>query len=95
MAEPIKLEWDQAKAVELVNSFRSKWTQKEEAGITGKPDAGTNKPNSPSVYQWLLSHGKSEMSRKKVLTTAASKRHRAKTKKNKILPTSRTRTTKV
>ena len=71
MAEPIKLEWDRTKAVELVNSFRNKWTQKEEAGITGKPDAGTNKPNSPSVYQWLLSHGRSEMSRKNVSSYGA------------------------
>jgi len=72
MAEPIKLEWDRAKAVELVNSFRTKWKQKEEAGITGRPDAGTNKPNSPSVYDWLLSHGKAALSRKNVSNFGAS-----------------------
>jgi len=42
MAEAIKLEWDRTKAIELVNSFKNKWKQKEEAGITGRPDAGTN-----------------------------------------------------
>jgi len=64
MAEPTSLDWDKEEANSLFISYREHWNKSNEFGITGKGDAGTGKPNSKTVWETIMNHGKSGKSRK-------------------------------
>ena len=54
----IEIDWDKDKAKDLFIAYKNFWSGNPvQHGITGKPDAGTGKPNSKSVWLTLMRHG--------------------------------------
>lgn len=63
-SETVDLAWGREQAQSIYSAWKSTWSEGKKYGISGKPDAGTNQPNSPTVYASLQRHGFSNYSRK-------------------------------